>query len=275
MPVTTQDQLVAAIAAAAAQGNRPPYVKSALAGTFAQGQFVSLWTAAGQPGAGAAPAATPGAVPTSATAGAIGFTNPTAGNSYLARLFATSNVAGTLILYDRLCGVGAVSLTTTLAQTVSSAALTRPDANGVNAEIWIEITTALTGAPTGTLTASYTNSAGTAARTTAPAVALTTAMIAGVTFQLGLQAGDVGVQTVASITGTATAPTAGVCNVVIRRRLASFPIPAAFVPYPPQDPFWSGLAQIYNSACLEGVYLIGSGTAAPAILSGELVIAQG
>ena len=275
MAITTQDQLVAAIAAAASQGNRPPYMKAALAGAFAAGQFISLWTAAGQPGAGSAPAATPGAVPLSTTAGAVGFTNPAAGNTYLARLYGSSSVAGTLIFYDRLCAVGAVSLTATTAQTVSSAALTRPDANGVNAEIWIEITTSLTGSPTGTLTASYTNSAGVASHTTAPGVALTTAMIAGVTFQLGLQAGDVGVQTIASITGTATAPTAGVCNVVIRRRLAEFPVPVAWLTYPPQDPQWGGIPQVYNSACIEAIFLLGSGTAAPAIPSGSLVLAQG
>jgi hypothetical protein len=272
MAITSQDQLVAAIAAAVGNGNKPPYVKTALAGAFTAGQFVSLWTAAGQPGAGSAPAATPGAVPTSATAGAIPFTNPGSGNSYLARLFATSSVPGTLVLYDRLVAVGGVILTATGAQTVSSAALTRPSATGTNAELWIEITTTVTGAP-GNITASYTNTVPTAGQTTT-AVAITTAMIAGVTFQLPLAAGDLGVNAVAS-TAMTVAASAGICNVVIRRRLAEFPIPAAFLPFPPQDPFWSGIAQIYNSACIEGIFQIGSGTSAPAIPSGSLVIAQG
>jgi hypothetical protein len=259
------------MAAAAAAANRPPYVKTALAGTFAVGNFVSLWTAAGQPGAGAAPAGTPGAVPTSATAGAIGFTNPAAGNSYLARLFAASSVPGTLTLYDRLCAVGGI-VTTTGAPAIASAALTRPDANGVNAEIWIEITTVCS-ATGNAMTLTYTNSAGVASHTTT-AIQLNAAGPIGLSIQCPLQAGDVGVQTVTGCTN-GTTQAAGAFNVVIRRRLASFPMPAAFVPYPPQDPFWAGLAQIYNSACIEGVFLISSGTAAPAIVSGELVIAQG
>jgi hypothetical protein len=35
------------------------------------------------------------------------------------------------------------------------------------------------------------------------------------------------------------------------------------------------LLQIYNSACIFGVFLIDSGTTAPAIQSGSLVMAQG
>lgn len=247
-----------------------PYSKTALAGTFAAGQFVSLWTAPGQPGAGANPAATPGAVPTSATAGAVPFTNPGSGNSYLARLFATSTVPGTLILYDRLVGVGGVTLNSVAAQTVASAALTRPDANGVNAELWIEVTTVPGG--TTTITSIYNNQGG-VSHTTTPAVTLTTASIAGTTYQLPLVAGDTGIQTCTSTTcGTAVT---GTINVVIRRRIAEFAIPAAFLSFPPQDPFWAGLSQIYNSACIEALFLIGSGTAAPAIPSGSLVLAQG
>lgn len=270
MAITTNDQLVAAIAAASGAGNRPPYVKTALAGTFAAGQFVSLWTAAGQPGAGAAPAGTPGAVPLSTTAGAIGFTNPGAGNSYLARLFASATVPGTLILYDRLCGVGGM-VTTTATPAIASAALTRPDANGVNAEIWAEVTTGCS-ATADSVTLTYTNSAGVASHTTG-GVSFN-GLIVGQAVQFPLQAGDVGVQTVTGMTN-GTTQAAGTVNIVICRRVAEFAIPFANGPYPPQDPLWAGLPQIYNNACLFGIFLIGSGTAAPAIQSGSLVIAQG
>src|SRR5271157_844591 len=119
MAVTTNDQLVAAMAAAVGQNNRPPYFKNALAGTFAVGEMVSLWTAPGFPGAGAAVGTLAGAAPTSATAGAIPFTNPAAGNSYLARLFASSTVPGTLILYDRLYHTSTLSGTVTTAQAIT------------------------------------------------------------------------------------------------------------------------------------------------------------
>src|SRR5260221_676626 len=111
----------------------------------------SLWTAAGNPGAGAAQGSAAGAVPTSVTAGALPFTNPTSGNSYLARLFASSTVPGTLILYDRLVHTSTLSGTVTTAQTVASVALTRPDALGTNTELFMEAYTAL-GATSNTIT---------------------------------------------------------------------------------------------------------------------------
>lgn len=272
MAITTQDQLVAAMAAAAPNGNRQPYIKTALAGTFAAGDWVSLWTAPGQPGAGAAPASTPGAVPTSATLGALPFTDPTSGNSYLARLFASSGVPGTLVLYDRLVGVGGLSATINTLQTIASAALTRPDANGINAEIWIEATTAI-GTTASNLTITYTNQAGTTGHTSIVTPMVVSKPIAWA-MQVPLAAGDTGVRSVTGVQLSA-AMTTGAFNVVIARRIAEFPIPAANVPFPPQDPFWVGLPQIYNSSCIFGMYQISSGTAAPAIGSGSVLIAQG
>lgn len=266
---------MAALAAAAPNGNRVPYVKTALAGTFAAGDFVSLWSAPGQPGTGATPTAfgSGGNVPTSATVGAPLFTNPASGNSYLARLFAASSVPGTLVFYDRLWACSALLTTTASAQTIVGAgALTRPDANGVNAEIWIEATTAI-GTTASNATCSYTNQAGTAGQIST-AVPITVSKPIGWATQLPLVAGDTGVRTIQTFTSSG-AQTTGAVNLVIQRRIAEFAMPAAFVPYPPQDPFWSGLAQIYNSACIGAYFLISSGTAAPAIATGSLVIAQG
>ena len=62
--------------------------KASLANAVA-GQFFSLWTAGGVPGAGSAPGAA--AVPTSATTGAMGFTNQTSPvTSYIATTLAES-----------------------------------------------------------------------------------------------------------------------------------------------------------------------------------------
>jgi hypothetical protein len=273
--VTTQDQLVSAIAASAPNANRLPYAKTALAGTFAAGQFVSLWTAAGQPGVGAVPAAfgSSGTVPTNATAGAVPFVNPGSGNSYLARLFATSSVPGTLVLYDRLWACSALLATATSQTIVTPAALTRPDANGVNAEIWIEATVAI-GTTASNASCTYTNQAAVTGHVTSPVIPMVTSAPIGWAVQLPLAAGDTGVQTIQTMTLSA-AMSAGQFNLVIQRRIAEFAIPAAWLSFPPQDPFWSGLPQIYNSACIGAYFLIGSGTAAPAIPSASLVIAQG
>lgn len=272
MAITTQDQLVAAMAAASGAGNRPPYAKAALAGTFAVGDQMTLWPAAGYPGAGSAPASTPGAVPTNATAGAVPFVNPGSGNSYLARLFINSSIPGTFVLMDRLVGVGGLSATVATLQTIASAALTRPDANGLNAEIWIEATTAI-GTTASNITITYTDNLGNTGHTT-PATAMVVSKPIGWANQIPLAAGDAGVRQITGVQLSAAMST-GAFNVVIVRRVAEFPILAANIPSAPQDPFSTGLPQIYNSACLFGFYTIGSGTAAPSIQGGSLLIAQG
>jgi hypothetical protein len=275
MAITTQDGLVSAIAASAPNGNRLPYIKTALAGTFAAGDWVSLWSAPGQPGTGATPTAfgSGGNVQTSAIVGAIPFTNPASGNSYLARLFATSSVPGTLVFYDRLWACSALLATVNTVQTIVGApALTRPDANGINAEIWIEATTAI-GTTASNVSCSYTNQGGTAGHTTTSQAMVVSKPI-GWAMQLPLVAGDTGVQTIQSCTFSA-AMTTGAVNLCIQRRVAEFAIPAAYLSFPPQDPFWAGLPQIYNSACLVAYFMVGSGAAAPAIPSASVLIAQG
>src|SRR5260221_10226038 len=219
LAITTQDALVAAMAAAAGAGNRPPFIKTALGGTFAVGQMVSLWTAAGNPGAGAAQGTAAGAVPTNATAGAIPFTNPGSGNSYLSRLFASSTVPGTLILYDRLVHTSTLSGTVTTAQTVASVALTRPDALGTNTELFMKVYTAL-GATSPTITATYTNQAGTAAPSTTASSKPTTAP-AGFILPLPLAAGGTGVRAVGRCTVAASTRTTWDFRITIGRRLAA------------------------------------------------------
>src|SRR5258708_6312726 len=160
MAITSQDQLVSSY-----PGQTEVYNKQALAGTFVAGDLISLWTATGSPGAGITPAGgLTAAVPTSALAGAVSFTNPGAGNSYIPKLFVDSSVIGTLILYDRVvhgAGITAVASTFTLV----SFTVSRPDALGTATEIWLECYVAnATAAPS--WTASYTNQAGTAAQTT-------------------------------------------------------------------------------------------------------------
>ena len=72
MTISTRDQLIDAMGNNA---SRQVIDKASLANAVA-GQFFSLWTATGIPGAGSAPGAA--ANPTSATTGAFSFANQTA-----------------------------------------------------------------------------------------------------------------------------------------------------------------------------------------------------
>jgi hypothetical protein len=116
MSINTRDELIDAM------GNNTSRVvvdKSSIASLVA-GQYASLWRATGQPAQAAIPTTTP-AIPTSATLGAMGFTNQTApATSYLSWLFANSaNSAMTLEVHDRVGHVGGMVLNITTSQTVN------------------------------------------------------------------------------------------------------------------------------------------------------------
>lgn len=118
MTISTRDQLINALG-----NNSSRFIidKASLANTAA-GQFFSLWTATGTPGAGAAPSSTP-VVPTNATVGAIGFSNQIApATSYLAWGWAAfSNAVSSIETHDRLAQVAGASGTVTTAQTTGCA----------------------------------------------------------------------------------------------------------------------------------------------------------
>lgn len=123
--------------------------KASLANTVA-GQFFSLWRATGQPAQGAIPGTTP-AIPTSATTGAMGFTNQTApATSYLGWLFLqSSNSSMSPEIHDRVAHMGGLVLNVTTAQTITGldlgagglnlAAERRGDANYSDIQWWLEV----------------------------------------------------------------------------------------------------------------------------------------
>lgn len=181
------------------------------------GRPMTLWTYDGQPSAGVAPGAV--AVPTNATAGSLSQASPGGGRQqWMTQVWAGGFSTGTLVLYDRLLHIGGLSATTTSAQTVGGT-LTR-NTGGVGNMVWVEIYTII-GTTGTTVTASYTNQAGTASRTTAAVV------MGGTDFReatrvllLPLQAGDYGIQAVASVTVLASTGTAGNFGVTVGRPLA-------------------------------------------------------
>lgn len=188
------------------------------------GVWYTLWTSAGMPGAGSAPASTPGTVYTQA-AGSIYFPNRSPAQTHLLTFGAVANTACTLLLYDRLVGVGGIALSPAAAKTVNTQALPRySGTNAAGVQAWLEVTTATASSGTVALS-SYTNESGVAGRAGAavgwPFAASNAGTMLG---PMPLQAGDTGVRSVETVT-TATS-TAGVINVVLIRPLVYLPLTA-------------------------------------------------
>jgi len=265
MAITTLDGLIAAFGVEGWSVLKAGFTPQAV------GSFTSLWTTAGVPGAGGNSASgVAGDVPTSATAGAFPFTNPTApALSYLARLAANATTAGQLLVYDRLWQQSGLSATLTSAQTVNSVALTRPDALGADAEAWWQIYTVMGAGATGP-TIVYTDQDGTATQTaTLPGFAATAA--AGRTIPFALAAGDTGVRSIQSYTNGATL-TSGTFGLIIRRFVAAtwVSIVGCGVTL---DAIQLGLPRVYDSACLELLWMANAASATT--VSGNIALAQG
>lgn len=146
MSIQTLDQLVNAL------GNNTSRVvidKASIANQTA-GRYCSLWRATGQPAQAAIPGTT-SAIPTSATLGAMGFTNQTApATSYLAWLNAVSGNAATVVeVHDRVAHMGGLVLNIITSQTITGLDLStlglvadrRGDANYSDIQWWLEVYT--------------------------------------------------------------------------------------------------------------------------------------
>ena len=167
-------------------------------------------------------------------------------DTFLATLSMVGATAGTFFLYDRLWHNSALNGTLTTAQTFTQPALTR-HTDGIGVEIWLEWYTA-TGSTAVTATISYTNSDGVSGRTGTCSIAASP--VAGQMMMVALQAGDKGVQSVQSVTLSATTGTAGNFGVTLGKRKALIPIPVANIASPPQDFAALGLPEIQDNACI-------------------------
>lgn len=227
--------------------------------TAVAGRIDSLWTAG--PFAGVAP--TTAAVPTRATAGAIGQQNPSGLTRYLARVkVSNAGPRGTLILIDRLSHQGGLSGIVTTAQTTNlpTAALTR-NTSGVDVKVALYAYSAI-GTTATTVSMNYTNQAGTSGRVS-PLRAIGTTTFGGAAdrfLEMPLAAGDYGVRSVESVTITATTGTAGNLGVVLYRQLLALPLmgpfPGSEVDYDLDAMFGlGGFPEIPTDACLEWLFL--------------------
>lgn len=116
MAIESFDALLAALAS---NSSRVVIDKASIANQTAA-QLCSMWRATGQPAQAAIPGTT-AAIPTSATLGAISFTNQTApATSYFAwAVIASSLTAGGIEVHDRVAHMGGLVLNVTTSQTIT------------------------------------------------------------------------------------------------------------------------------------------------------------
>lgn len=267
MAITSVDTAIA--------GMKPPaYFAKALSGTLVAARPFSPFYTAGVPGAAVAP--TPGLSGAALTAYSGQIPIPAAsGNTHLARFSGVSGAqAGVLLLCDRLWHNSGFTITSTGAQTVNSVAWPARDAdgttNGRNVILGVEISTA-TGSGTPTITVSYTNSDNTSGRTGTNTVATVASSAIGTFYPIGLQAGDVGVRSVQTLTLSATW-TSGTMHLVAYRVLASLELPGAGLPNA-VDALTSGLPRLYDTTVPFLIFIPQTTTSTG--LSGTVVYTQG
>jgi len=128
-----------------------------------------------------------------------------------------------------------------------------------------------TGAGTPTITVAYTNSANTASRSGVNSVATVASSAVGTFYPIGLQAGDVGVRSVQTLTLSATW-TSGTMHLVAYRVLATLELPAAGVPNA-VDALTSGMPRLYDTSVPFLIFI--PQTTTTTLLSGSVVYTQG
>lgn len=275
MAITTIDLALA--------GMKPPvFIAKAVSATLTAGMPFSAWQSAGSPSSGLLSTAIGGTALTSTASqrqGQIYHSNPGSGNAYLARFQGTALQGGLLILADRLLDVGVTStgpvlLSVNTASTVNSTGILARDNNGSSAGVGVllgfEVTTVLSGGG-GTISASYTNSTGTAAHTATTLSTIAAAAPVGSFFFTGLASGDIGVQSIQTMT-LSTAFTSGAISAVLYRPMAALEISAAGIPNA-IDALTSGFPQMYNGSVPFLIFVPNTTTATTIV--GSLVETQG
>jgi hypothetical protein len=216
------------------------------------GKPTSFWAVGGAPGAGSFNGSLTGGTYSSTgglVAGQIPHVDPPSGNAYLARFSCSVSAApGIVMLCDRLWDNGGFTITSNTAQSLpNSVPWPARDAtgttNGVGVVLGVEIS-ATVGAATPTITVGYTNSSGTAGRSASNIDPTTSAAGTNAFFRIGLQAGDVGVQSVQNLTLSASW-VSGTMNLVAYRVLATVEIPVTAYTGT-VDALTSGFPQIFN-----------------------------
>jgi len=245
----------------------------------AAGWLHSSFYIAGFPGAAVAPSPGLAGAALTSYAGQIPFPAPASGkNVYLAATDMADTGAGNIgavYIFDRLWHNSGIVVTTTTGQTINSVAFPARDLdgtiNGRGIQVAIEVSTATgNGGNINTTTMSYTNSLGVAGRTaTLPVFPATAAL--GTIVPFVLQAGDVGVQSIQSIT-LGTSYVSGAIHLVAYRHIAVTQSSSANTAAV-RDALQLGLPLLWDNSVPWAVYLA-SGTALGQCI-GSLTFAQG
>lgn len=256
-------------------GMRPPvFFRKAMGSGGTPGKAFSLFYASGYPAAATAP--TPGLAGEALTTynGQLAWTNPASGNSYLARLQASANNAGTLLLCDRLWHNSGLSLTTTTAQTINSVAFPARDSNGATSGedvlIGLEVVTT-TGVGTPLLSMTYTNSVGTGSKVGIGIIGTAATSAVGSFYPIGLAAGDTGVQSIQNFTLSSTW-TSGAASLVAYRIIAALEVPSTFNTSA-IEAVSASFPQMFDDTVPFLIYLPAASTT-PAV-NGQLIYTQG
>ena len=206
-------------------------------------------------------------------AGCLPLWTPT-GSLYITKFDIVSSVAGMFQLPDIMWVNTGLVVTTTTAQAITPVALPARDldgtTNGKGVEAGLLVTTATTNSGAViNCTISYTNYSGTVGRTGTMSSFPATAVI-GSLIPFQLQAGDIGVRSVQSVT-LGTSLVTGAVSLVLYRRLATQSVSLANTP-PQPGPDSNPGTRLYNGACLLPM-VIPSATAAMNI-SGSIQVME-
>ncbi len=270
MAITTMDGVVAALATAQDQKLFFPSATNVAGGWVNLNQAVT---------SGFGIMATPTAFGSGGTtynqsSFSTGFPRWSAGSgttTYVGRAGLTMATAGSVHVYD-LCWAcsGFVGNSNTAQNVVSFSGLPSRHSGGVGLEIWVGCSSAI-GATAHNVTVSYTNQAGTSGRTTVSTAGITS-MPANRMYQLPLQSGDTGVQSIQSLTLSASSGTAGNLWLLVMERYVgmSCPVPNVGRNY---DFAELGLPTPSDEACL--LFVHQGTTTSSGIIIGQLDIIQG
>lgn len=280
MTITTRDQLIDALAN---NSSRVVIDKASIANAVA-GQLFSLWRATGQPGQGAIPGTT-AAVPTSATAGAISFTNQTApATSYLGWMLAASgNSASSVEVHDRIAHMGGLVLNVTTSQSISGLDLApgalNPPADRLGAANYSDVQWFLEvyadgGATASNATINVTYGDGTSGNLTALAVGGTLRAGRMIPLTSLIPGADQGkfIRAPNSVILSASTTVAGNFGFTCTRQRAGMTFPVANK-LEPADWAALGLPEVPNNSCLQFVMLCS--TTSTGTLRGQGKIAHG
>lgn len=218
----------------------------------AAGILHSLFYTAGNPGAASAPSpGINGAALSSSSAqvaGQIPYTDPVSGNRYLSLLKSGANLAGTLIVADRLWHNSSIVVSTTTEQGITSPTWPARDragaTNGLGVMVGLEVSGALGNGTITNTTMRYTNSDNVNTRT-ATIASFPSSGAAGTFIPFALAAGDLGVKSIQGLT-LGTTYVSGTMHMVAYRVLAMISSDAAWGAS--EDLFSLGRPRLYNGA---------------------------